>query len=55
MLEPAAETIPQTQEVISVTLQVLSLLLPYRQSISVLAGSTVEDVLKKARELGGFT
>ncbi|XP_077806117.1 transcobalamin-2 isoform X4 [Macaca mulatta] len=55
MLEPAAETIPQTQEVISVTLQVLSLLLPYRQSISVLAGSTVEDVLKKAHELGGFT
>ncbi|XP_033089146.1 transcobalamin-2 isoform X2 [Trachypithecus francoisi] len=55
MLKPAAETIPQTQEVISVTLQVLSLLLPYRQSISVLAGSTVEDVLKKAHELGGFT
>ncbi|NP_001171655.1 transcobalamin-2 isoform 2 precursor [Homo sapiens] len=55
MLEPAAETIPQTQEIISVTLQVLSLLPPYRQSISVLAGSTVEDVLKKAHELGGFT
>nr|5NO0_A Chain A, Transcobalamin-2 [Homo sapiens]5NP4_A Chain A, Transcobalamin-2 [Homo sapiens]5NRP_A Chain A, Transcobalamin-2 [Homo sapiens]5NSA_A Chain A, Transcobalamin-2 [Homo sapiens] len=45
----------QTQEIISVTLQVLSLLPPYRQSISVLAGSTVEDVLKKAHELGGFT
>ncbi|XP_054398858.2 transcobalamin-2 isoform X2 [Pongo abelii] len=55
MLEPAAETIPQAQEIISVTLQVLSLLPPYRQSISVLAGSTVEDVLKKAHELGGFT
>ncbi|PNI97929.1 TCN2 isoform 5 [Pan troglodytes] len=55
MLEPAAETIPQTQEIISVTLQVLSLLPLYRQSISVLAGSTVEDVLKKAHELGGFT
>ncbi|XP_055109146.1 transcobalamin-2 isoform X3 [Symphalangus syndactylus] len=55
MLEPAAETIPQTQEIISVTLQVLSLLSRYRQSISVLAGSTMEDVLKKAHELGGFT
>ncbi|XP_032112793.1 transcobalamin-2 isoform X2 [Sapajus apella] len=57
MLEPATTTLPQIQvpETISVTLQVLSLLRPYRQAIPVLAGSSLEDVLKKAHELGGFT
>ncbi|KAM6165865.1 transcobalamin-2 isoform 1-T1 [Erethizon dorsatum] len=42
-------------EVISVTLKVSSVLPPYKQAISVVAGSSLEHVLKKAQELGGFT
>ncbi|XP_037366787.1 transcobalamin-2 [Talpa occidentalis] len=57
MLEPATETLSQTQlpEDISVVLSVPSVLPMYRHSISVPAGSSLEDVLKKAQELGGFT
>ncbi|KAI5929982.1 Transcobalamin-2 [Manis javanica] len=56
MLEPTMETPPQIQvpEVIRVMLQVLSIWPPYRHSISVPAGSSLEDVLKKAQKLGGF-
>uniref|UniRef100_H0WSW2 Transcobalamin-2 n=1 Tax=Otolemur garnettii TaxID=30611 RepID=H0WSW2_OTOGA len=56
MLEPATEIPAQTlvPEMISVTLKVLSLMLPYEQSISVPVGSSLEDVLKKAQEQGGF-
>ncbi|XP_004429833.1 PREDICTED: transcobalamin-2 [Ceratotherium simum simum] len=56
MLEPVMETPSQTQvsEVIRVTLKVPSVLPPYRHSITVPAGSSLEDVLKKAQELGGF-
>lgn len=56
MLEPTMETPPQIQvpEVIRVMLQVLSIWPPYRRSISVPAGSSLEDVLKKAQKLGGF-
>ncbi|XP_027809261.2 transcobalamin-2 [Marmota flaviventris] len=42
-------------EMISVTLKVSSVLPPYQQAISVLAGSSLKDVLEKAHELGGFT
>ncbi|XP_012513443.1 PREDICTED: transcobalamin-2 isoform X1 [Propithecus coquereli] len=55
MLGPATETFSLTSEIISVTLKVLSIFPPYKQSIFVLAGSSLEDVLKMARELGGFT
>lgn len=44
-----------TPEVIRVTLRVPSILPPYTQAVSVSAGSSLEDVLKKAQELGGFT
>ncbi|KAB1255161.1 Transcobalamin-2 [Camelus dromedarius] len=56
MLEPAMGTSSQTQvpEVIHVTLKVSSILPPYVQSISVPAGSSLEDVLKKARDHGRF-
>uniref|UniRef100_A0A8C6W6T4 Transcobalamin-2 n=1 Tax=Nannospalax galili TaxID=1026970 RepID=A0A8C6W6T4_NANGA len=42
-------------EVISVTLKVSSVLPSYKQTIFVLAGSSLEDILKMAQELGGFT
>ncbi|XP_021112865.1 transcobalamin-2 isoform X2 [Heterocephalus glaber] len=57
LLGPAPEDLSLTHipEVISVTLKVPSILPPYKQAISVAAGSSLEDVLKKAQELGGFT
>ncbi|KAM4827457.1 transcobalamin-2 [Thomomys bottae] len=57
MLIPATEgpTLIQDPGTISVTLKVPSVLPPYQQAISVLNGSSLEDVLKKAQELGGFT
>ncbi|XP_069353521.1 transcobalamin-2 isoform X1 [Eulemur rufifrons] len=55
MLRPATETFSLTTEIISVTLKVLSIFPPYKQSVFVLAGSSLEDVLKMAHELGGFT
>ncbi|XP_037673189.1 transcobalamin-2 [Choloepus didactylus] len=57
MLEPALQIPSQTQgpEDISITLKVPSVRPPYDQSISVPAGSSLQDVLKKAQELGGFT
>ncbi|CAK7314744.1 TCN2 [Vulpes lagopus] len=55
LLQPAMENPSQTQEVISVMLKVPSVLPPYRHSISVPAGSSLEDVFNKAQELGGFT
>ena len=55
LLQPAMENPSQTREVISVMLKVPSVLPPYRHSISVPAGSSLEDVFKKAQELGGFT
>lgn len=56
MLEPAVETTSESQvpEVIHVMLKVPSVWPPYTHSISVPAGSSLEDVLKKAQELGGF-
>lgn len=57
MLEPATVTPSQTEasEVIQVTLTVPSVLPGYTHSLLVPAGSSLEDVLKKAEELGGFT
>lgn len=55
LLQPAVETPSQTRELISVMLKVPSVLPPYRHRISVPAGSSLEDVLKKAQELAGFT
>ncbi|XP_008054374.1 transcobalamin-2 [Carlito syrichta] len=57
MLGQATEILSQAQvpAVIRVTLKVLSLLPPYERSIFVFAGSSLEDVLKMAQELGGFT
>lgn len=56
MLEPA--TVPlshiQVPEDIYVLLKVPSVWPPYRHTISVPAGSSLEDVLKKAQELKGF-
>lgn len=56
MLEQAVESLSQSQvpEVIHVMLKVPSVWPPYRRSIPVPAGSSLEDVLKKAQELGGF-
>ncbi|XP_039081863.1 transcobalamin-2 isoform X2 [Hyaena hyaena] len=55
MLEPVVETTSQTQEVISVVLKVPSVSPQYINSISVPAGSSLEDVLKKAQKFRGFT
>lgn len=57
MLEPAAVTPSQTEapEVIQVMLTVPSVWPRYAHSVHVPAGSSLEDVLKKAEELGGFT
>lgn len=56
MLEPA--TVPPSlmhvPEFIHVMLKVPSVWPPYRHSISVPAGSSLEEVLMKAQELGGF-
>lgn len=56
MLEPATVTpsLLQVPEFIHVLLKVPSVWPPYRHSISVPAGSSLEDVLMKAQELGGF-
>ncbi|XP_013838503.1 transcobalamin-2 isoform X3 [Sus scrofa] len=56
ILETVKETPSQTQvpEVIHVTLKVPSIFPPYKHSISVLDGSSLEDVLKKAQEHGRF-
>nr|XP_004664128.2 transcobalamin-2 [Jaculus jaculus] len=50
--DPAPVHIP---EIIRVTLKVASVLPPYEQTLFVLAGSSLEDVLKMAHHLGGFT
>lgn len=56
MLEPAtvAPSPMQVPEFIHVMLKVPSVWPPYRHSISVPAGSSLEEVLMKAQELGGF-
>nr|KAF6468145.1 transcobalamin 2 [Rousettus aegyptiacus] len=56
MLEQAVESFSQSQvpEVIHVMLKVPSVWPPYGHFIPVPAGSSLEDVLKKAQELGGF-
>lgn len=57
MLVPAVEDPASvyTPEVISVTLEVSSVLPPYKHTFFVLAGSTLEDVLKMAHDVGRFT
>lgn len=55
MLVPAAEDPVHIPEVISVTLKVSSVLPPYEQALFVFAGSSLEDVLKMAQNIGGFT
>lgn len=55
MLVPAAEDPVHIPEVISVTLKVSSVLPPYEQTLFVFAGSSLEDVLKMAQNIGGFT
>ncbi|XP_051056150.1 transcobalamin-2 [Phodopus roborovskii] len=57
MLVPAVEdpSSAHIPEVISVTLKVSSILPPYKQTLFVLAGSSLEDVLKMAQNIGGFT
>lgn len=52
---PEDSSLIHVPEVISVTLKVSSVLPPYEQTISVLAKSSLEDILKKAQELGKFT
>lgn len=57
VMVPAVEvpsSVP-TPAVISVTLEVSSVLPPYRQTVFVLSGSSLEDVLKMASNIGGFT
>lgn len=57
ILEPATVAPSQTEvsEVIQVMLTVPSIWPRYTHSVLVPAGSSLEDVLKKAGELGGFT
>ncbi|KAL1789986.1 transcobalamin-2 [Sigmodon hispidus] len=57
MLAPAVEdlSLVHIPEVISVTLKVSSVLPPYKQTVFILAGSSLEDVLKMAQNIGGFT
>lgn len=57
ILEPATETPTEGHPSgdIWVMLKVPSVLPPYSHFIHVPAGSSLEDVLKKAQELGGFT
>lgn len=54
MLVPATEDPVHLSE-IRVTLKVSSVLPPYERTVSVFAGASLEDVLKKAQDLGGFT
>lgn len=56
-LEPAKQTPAEdpAPRDIGVMLRVPSIFPPYSHSIHVPAGSSLEDVLKKAQELGGFT
>lgn len=56
-LVPASEapSLSEVPEIITVSLRVPSVLPPYERSLFVLAGSSLEDVLKLARETGGFT
>lgn len=55
MLVPAVEDSAHISEIISVTLKVSSALPPYEQTIFVFAGSSLEDVLKMAQDIRGFT
>ncbi|XP_005366174.1 transcobalamin-2 [Microtus ochrogaster] len=57
MLVPAVEdpSPAHIPEVISVTLKVSSVLPPYKHTFFILSGSTLEDVLKMAQNIGGFT
>lgn len=55
MLVPATEDPVHMSEVISVTLKVSSVLPPYEQTVFVFAGASLEDVLKMAQDVGGFT
>lgn len=50
--DPSPAYIP---EIISVTLKVSSVLPPYKQTFFILSGSSLEDVLKMAQNIGGFT
>lgn len=56
LLEPAMATLPPMQlpEFIHVMLKAPSVWPPYRHAVSVPAGASLEDVLWKAQELGGF-
>lgn len=56
LLEPAPETPPQAQvpEFIDVVLKVSGVSPSYTHSVSVPAGSSLEDVLKNAQEHGRF-
>nr|KAF6312292.1 transcobalamin 2 [Pipistrellus kuhlii] len=56
LLEPATTTPPPMQlpEFIHVMLKAPSVWPPYRHAVSVPAGASLEDVLWKAQELGGF-
>lgn len=55
MLVPTTEDPVHLSEVISVTLKVSSVLPPYERTVSVFAGASLEDVLKRAQDLGEFT
>lgn len=57
MLVPAVEdpSPAHIPEVISVTLKVSSVLPPYKQTFFILSGSSLEDVLNMAQNIGGFT
>lgn len=57
MLVPAVEdpSPAHIPEVINVTLKVSSVLPPYKQTFFILSGSSLEDVLKMAQNIGGFT
>lgn len=55
MLVPATEDPVHLSEIISVTLKVSSVLPPYERTVSVFAGASLEDVLKRVQDLGEFT
>lgn len=55
MLVPATEDPVHLSEDISVTLKVSSVLPPYERTVSVFAGASLEDVLKRAQDLEEFT
>lgn len=52
---PEDPSLTHTPDIISVTLKVSSILPPYHKTIPMVSGSTLEDVLVRAQELGGFT